>query len=81
MKLTQAEKERYLKKPSVAGCTMFNYGGIEIKDITFGIEDYVIFVTSNDYGKLHTRKIYYMGGRSYFRLGDMRIYLDECIRY
>lgn len=53
-------------------------GGLEIKEIEHGTEDYVIYwqVYGN---KMHKSKIYY-DNRPYFRFGTFHIYLDECIR-
>lgn len=83
MTLTRQERKEYLEKRGIAGYTLSNFGGIEIKDIINGFDDYVVF-TYYDFPEVHIRKIYYTLGaeaRCYFRFGSMRIYLDECMRF
>ena len=66
---------KYKGKPPIA---VYNgLGGLEIKEIEHGIEDYVIYwqVYGN---KMHRSKVRY-GKRPYFMFGTFRIYLDECI--
>ena len=80
--MTSAEKAIYRGKSTVG--VHSDFGGIEIKDILYGINDYVVCVSGTmcDNEKLHIvheRKIYY-GNRPYFRLYNRRIYLDECMR-
>jgi len=59
----------------------YGLGGIEIKDILYGIEDYVVFVaeawTTNR--SVHKVRIYY-GNTPYFIYHGYRIRLGECIR-
>lgn len=79
--MTKAEKQYYLEKEYVGYYS--GYSGIEIKDIQYGIEDYIVFVAgawcSNK--SVHRSKVYYTSsGRDYFRYNGNRIYLDECIR-
>lgn len=66
-----------------ARCTAYfsGFGGLEIKSIEYGIEDYVLYVTGawNGQGKAHKSKIYYEE-RPYFKYKGVRIHLDECIR-
>ena len=78
--MTKAEKVNWLDRDYVAyysGC-----GGIEIKNIQYGIEDYVVFVANAWYGKpsVHRAKIYYGEKNSYFRYNGYRVSFDECIR-
>ena len=73
-------REQYENSPSVA--YNYGFGGIEIKDILYDIDDYVVFVagtlTSNP--KIHKSKIYNNGDRAFFKYNGQRIYLDECMR-
>jgi len=77
--MTKEEKQYYLEKEYVGYYS--GYSGIEIKDIQYGIEDYIIFVAGAWCSKksVHRSKIYY-GNRFYFRYNGNRIYLDECLR-
>ena len=73
-------KEQYMQYPTVAYCTDFE--GIEIKDILYGIEDYIVFLagTMGNNPTCHKAKVYYSGERPYFKLYGRRIYLDNCMR-
>ena len=77
--MTKAEKQEYLKKEYIGYYS--GYAGIEIKDILYGIEDYIVFVAGawcSD-KSVHKSKVYY-GDRPYFKFNGNRIYLDECLR-
>lgn len=86
--MKKAEKKYYLEKEYIGYYS--GYSGIEIKEIQYGIEEYIIFVAGAwCSGKsVHRRKVYYTVGmkspygdaRPYFRFGGSRVYLDECIR-
>ena len=79
--LTKEEKQEYLNRHGIGSYCLCNFGGIEIKDIINGINDYVVF-TYFDIPKVYVRKIdCTASGRDYFRFGSMRIYLDECMRF
>ena len=77
--MTSREKKAYIEKKAIAYYSGFS--GIEIKDIEYGIEDYIVFVAgawcSNK--TVHKAKVYY-SGNGYFRYHGNRIPLDECIR-
>lgn len=76
--MTREEKRQYEDKEPVAVYPMSNSGGIEILDILYGIEDYVV---CRYYGmSYHRVKINYSGERSYFRIGRFRVFLDECMK-
>ena len=77
--MTKEEKAKYKDAKAVATYCLSNLGGIEILDILYGIDDYVVV---RYYGESYHRvKINYtMSGRSYFRIGAYRIYLDECMK-
>lgn len=55
--------------------------GIEIKDILYGVEDYVMFVSGvmSSQPTPHKCKIYY-GDRPYFICRGEKVYMDECLR-
>lgn len=76
--MTRQEKEHYKDKKPVAVYPMSNWGGIEILDILYGIEDYVV---ARYYGKTyHKVKINYNINHPSFRIGRFTIRLDECLR-
>lgn len=78
--MTKQEKQRYMEMPSVAYYSGF--GGIEIKEIQYGIEDYVVFVANAWYpGRtVHRVKINYTWSRPSFRYHLLTIHFDECLR-
>lgn len=62
--------------------TICNFGGIEILNIEYGIDDRIIY--RYNFGqpeiKHHKAKIYYsVNGLPYFKTKYGRIYLDDCI--
>lgn len=64
--------------------TMNNFGGIEILDIEYGIDDKIIY--RYNFGqpetKIHKAKIYYGindGDVPYFNTKHGKIYLNDCI--
>ena len=79
--MTKTEKNYYLNK---ACCAYYSgFGGIEIKDIIYGIDDKVVFVANAWAGKksVHSRVIRCnAAGNIYFSFANTRIMLDECIR-
>lgn len=59
------------------------FGGIEILDIEYGINDKIIWRYNHGTpGKKHTSIIYYTvkSGRAYFKVNGRREYLDEYMR-
>lgn len=56
-------------------------GGLELKDILYGIEDYALVVSGTWVGKpkSHKLKIYY-GHRPYIKLNGYVFPFDECLR-
>ena len=76
--MNKTEKKAYESKQPIAVYTMSNWGGIEILDILYGIDDYVV---ARYYGKsYHKVKINYGVNHSSFRIGRLTIRLDECMR-
>ena len=77
--MTQEEKLEYSKKKAIAVYPMCNWGGLEILDILYDIDTYVVCrYFGLDYHKLKVN--YNKDGSAYFRLGTWRIRLDECVR-
>lgn len=60
--------------------TLTNNLALEVLEIEYGIDDYVIYKFSNDIkarrGKLYTT----VKGRSYFKVRGTRYYLDEFMK-
>lgn len=81
-KFTKEVIEHYNERGPVATYCLCNWGGIEILDILYGIDDYVVW--RSNYGepeeKLHCSKIRYGVNHSSFRAGRLTIRLDECMR-
>ena len=78
--MTKQEKNNIINMKTVAYYS--GYSGIEIKDITHGIEDYVIFVADAFVGKGSAHKAlikYTRKGEPYFTFAGNRIRLDDCI--
>ena len=58
------------------------FGGIEVKTIDYGLEDYCIFVAGAWTGNrsVHRCKIHYETNRPYFIYNGCRIHFDEILR-
>lgn len=77
--MIKAEKELIKNKKTVAVYPLFGGYGIEIKDIRFDVNDYVQYVLPD--GSVHEAIIKYNeAGESYFRFGNNRIMINECMR-
>ena len=77
--MNKQEKELYKNKPAIGVKCTSNFGGIAIKEIINGIEDYVIF--EGELGDVHKRKIQYnMSGEPYFVYGGHREKLSDYMR-
>lgn len=76
--MTKQEKKEYENKRPIGFYCLSNLGGIEILDILYGIEDYVVVrYYGNSY---HRVKINYGVNHTSFRIGRRTIRLDECMR-
>ena len=76
-------KEIYMNRKPVGTMALCNFGGLEILDIIYGIEDMAIACFNNGCGRSDIRrhKIYYTtGGRAYIRKAGRRFYFDEIMR-
>lgn len=80
--MTKKEKQEYENKRPVGVYPMTNWGGIEILDILYGIEDYVVYrFNFGEPQELHRAKIRYGVNHSSFRTSaGYSIRLDECMR-
>ena len=80
--MTKEEKRAYEGKRPIATYLMNNWGGIEIMDILYGIDDYVVYrFNFGEPQELHTAKIRYGVNHSSFRTSaGYSIRLDECER-
>ncbi len=78
--MTKEIKNEYLNKASVA--CFSGFGGLEIKEILYGIEDTVVFVVGAWCGgrEIHTAKIHYETERAYFNYRGVRVHFDEILR-
>lgn len=80
--MTKQEKAKYENKEPIAVFVMSNFGGIEILDILYGIDDYVVYRWN--FGtptEVHKAKIHYGANHSSFRTSaGYSIRLDECMR-
>lgn len=80
--MTKREKKEYENKRPVGVYCMSNFGGIEIMDILYGIDDYVVYRWN--FGtptELHSAKIRHGVNHSSFRTSaGYSIRLDECMR-
>ena len=79
--MNNAEKKAVIEQPAVGYWT--DFGGVEVKSIEYGIEDYLIcvsFVETSEpkphYLKIKTTR----GGRPFVILYGKALYLDECLR-
>ena len=80
--MTKEEKKAYEEKQPVAVYPMCNWGGIEILDILYGIEDYVVYrFNFGEPQEPHKAKIRYGVNHSSFRTpAGYSVRLDECMR-
>lgn len=58
------------------------YGGLEIKKIINGYNDYIIVVSGiwNGKPKVHKLKVYYTESDEYFNFDGRRVHLSDCIK-
>lgn len=80
--MNKEEKKAYESKEPVAVYPMTNWGGIEILDILYGIEDYVVYrFNFGEPQELHKAKIRYGVNHSSFRTpAGYSVRLDDCTR-
>ena len=80
--MTKQEKEMYYDAPAVATYCLCNWGGVEILDILYGIDDYVVYrFNFGEPQEAHRAKIRYGVNYSSFRtFAGYSIRLDECMK-
>ena len=73
-------KEMVMAKETVGYISA--YGGIEIKEIVYGIDDYVVFIAGawGPNTSTHKRKIYYNSNGAYFIFAGQRFNFNEIVR-
>ena len=79
--MTKKEKQAIEQMKTVAYWS--GWGGLEVKKIEYGVEDYVIAVAGTFAGphSVHRLRIRTTGnGRQYVKLNDHRFYMDDCLR-
>lgn len=74
--MTKSEKQNYLNKDTIGYWS--DWGGVEVKGIEYGINDYVIIYIRLK-RSVHRVKVYY-GIREHIRIRGRRLYFDECLR-
>ena len=79
--MRKAEKQRILGLPTTATCWEDYPGGVEIKEIEYGTEDYCLCVTQTmtDNPRVHRVKIIY-ADRPYISIDGFKVYMDDCLR-
>ena len=81
--MTKAEMKEYVGKQPVAVYPMSNWGGLEILDIIYGVDDYAVarYNFGEPESNLHKVKINYdASGNPFVVIDGNRIRLDECMR-
>lgn len=74
------KREQCLNNDTIA--YYYGLGGVEIKHIEYGIDDYIYCVSGAWCSKkrYHKLKVYYTEKGDYIKLHGYKIPLDECIR-
>ena len=80
--MNKQERDQYKDRKAVAVFPMTNFGGIEILDIIYGIDDYVVYrFNFGEPKEAHKAKIRYGTNYDSFRTyAGYTIRLDECLR-
>lgn len=80
--MTKQEQASYLEKKPIAVHPMTNFGGIEIMDILYGIDDRVVYrFNFGEPQECHVAKIRYGANHNSFKTSaGYSIRLDECMR-
>lgn len=78
--MTREEKNYWIQAPTIAYYSGF--GGVEIKSIEYGINDYAVVVSNAFVGKkkVHRVLIRYNKNGGSFKVNDMTIPMDACLR-
>lgn len=80
--MTQKEKDKYLQKKTIGVLGTLDFGGLELKCIEHGIDDYAVFVVNSVFGNpsVHRCVIQYAGYKPYFKVYGSRVYMSEIMR-
>lgn len=82
--MTNKEKQFYLKSSTVGVLGTLDFGGLSVKEIQYGINDHIVYVTNTSFGipAVHRSAIRYRvgDGRPYFLVAGCRVFMDEIIR-
>jgi hypothetical protein len=80
--MNKKEKMEYQEKRPIAVYPMTNFGGIEILDILYGIDDAVVYRWNfGEPSEVHKSKIRYGAKHSSFKTSaGYSVRLDECMR-
>lgn len=72
-------KEMVMEKTTIGYVSAF--GGIEVKEIVYDIEDHVVFIAGawGPNKSAHKRKIYYNGNGPYFLFNGQRVHFNETV--
>ena len=79
--MTKEEKQAVIEQKAIGYWA--DFGGVEVKTIDYGIEDYLTCVSlvNTDTPRVHYLKIKTSrGGRPYVIIYGHNMYLDECLR-
>ena len=78
--MRKEEKQAYLETKSEGYYSGF--GGLEVKEIRYGLNDAVVFCTGAWRGRpeIHTARIHYETERPYFLCRGLRVHFDEILR-
>lgn len=80
--MTKEEQEYYSSKTPIAVYPVSNWGGVEILDILYGTDDYVVcrYNFGEPEKKLHRVKVQHnKGGIPFIFLDGSYVRLDECL--
>lgn len=75
--------EKYNETPAIGYYTLSNFGGLEILDVEYGINDKLVTCFNWGTGRQMIRRNTVFttpGGRQYIRKAGDRYYLDEMMR-
>lgn len=74
--------KKYADTEPIGVITLCNWGGLEILDIEYGIDDYVIACFNYGNSRLEIRRhkvMYTPAGRAYIRKHGVRYYYDQML--
>lgn len=78
--MTKQEKEKYMNAETVGYYCMCNWGGLEVLDIEYGIDDYVVACFNFGDGRININRHkieYSTNGNQCFRKRGRRYYFNE----